>query len=147
MSNTDNTAASAANPADSDLFYIVNLSHLQREQRYVTVWRPECFGYAWPLSWAGRYTRAEVMAKLDYFNSGRNVAVPCAVLDALAVDPAPGIIDGNKGPVVPSNKETWKLIMDNVIAPPAELMKPVYPGAPGKKDMAYSVPVKVAAAM
>lgn len=131
MSNTENTTNAAAAPADSDLFYIVNLSHLQREHLYVTVWRPDNCGYAWPLSWAGRYTRADVMARLDYYNSGANVAVPCAVLDALAVDPEPGLIDGDKGPVVRSNKENWQLILNNVIAPPAYLTKPVYKGARG----------------
>ena len=107
-------------------YYIVNLSHLKVSDKYVTVWRPDCKGYAWPLSWAGRYPEAEVRSHLDYYNSGENLAVPCAVLDALAVLPTPGDIDNDAGPVVLNNAQAWQAIQQSRIAPPKYQVKPKY---------------------
>jgi len=115
-------------------YYIVNLSHQRRDQEYIDVWRPECKGYAWPLSWAGRYAESEVRSALDYYNSGENVAVPCRVLDEIAIPkPKPRQIDGDAGPVVPNTRETWQTILANVIAPPKFRPWPEYRGAPRKK--------------
>lgn len=138
-------AQSSETPAERE-FYIVNLTHLHRSHLYVTVWRPEDCGYAWPLSWAGRYPESQVRANLGYYNSGSNVAVPCEVLDALAVAPEKGYIDGDAGPVVPSNAENWNLILSKVIAPPGYRMVPVYPGARGRKPMAFLARTKRRAA-
>lgn len=119
-------------------YYIVNLSHLQREHRYVTFWRDNDSGYAWPLSWAGRYSEEQVRKHLDYYNSGANIAVPCAVVDAMAVEPMKGDIDNNAGPVVLSNRSNWAVLQKHQIATPAHPMVPVYAGARGKAKMAYS---------
>lgn len=97
-------------------FYVVNLSHSNKEHRYVTFWRPNDAGYAYPLSWAGRYERARVLEHLDYYNSGDNIAVPCEIVEQLAVAPAPGMIDGDAGPVVPSNAECWDVLIAYKIA-------------------------------
>ena len=118
-------------------YFIVNLSHLHREHSYVTVWRPDNAGYAWPLSWAGRYPESQVRASLAYYNSGSNVAVPCEVLEALAVAPGPGMVDNDAGPVVPSNALNWKRILRSVIGPVSYRMVPVYKGARGKQLLAY----------
>lgn len=107
-------------------YYIVNLSHLKATDKYVTVWRPECKGYAWPLSWAGRYAEEEVLAHLDYYNSGDNIAVPCSILEGMAIAPAAGDIDNNAGPVVLNNAETWRVILPAVIVPPVHPAKPKY---------------------
>lgn len=77
---------------------------------------------------------------LDYLNCGHTVAVPCEVVDALAVAPKPGHIDGNAGPVVPNNRENWKKLLACVIEPPPEPYKPVYPGARGKQRLASPAP-------
>lgn len=128
-----------ASPSTEE-YFIVSLKHLQREHLYVTLWRDKNAGYAWPLSWAGRYSKEDVLRKLHYYNSGPNVAVPCSVIEALAVEPIKGYIDGDAGPVVPSNRTTWKKILASVIAEPTLEMVPVYPGARGKARMAYSRP-------
>lgn len=100
------------------LYYIVNLSHHTRRDTYVTVWRPDARGYAWPLSWAGKYKESVIRDSLGYYNDGlANVAVPCAVLDALAVAPTPGHIDGDAGPVVPNTAATWNRILAQVLLP------------------------------
>lgn len=126
------------NQTETPQYYIVNLSHLHREHRYVTFWRDNDSGYAWPLSWAGRYSESQVREHLDYYNSGGNIAVPCAVVDAMAVDPRPGDIDNNAGPVVLSNRTNWGVLQKHQIAPPPYPMVPVYPGARGKAILAYS---------
>ena len=114
--------------------YIVNLSHLRRDQPYITVWRPDNKGYAWPLSWAGKYPAEAVLDKPDYYNCGAaNIAVPCGVLDALAVKPAPKAIDGDAGPVVLNTAENWKAMLATLIAPPKFQPRPEYRGAPRKK--------------
>lgn len=108
-------------------YYVVNLSHASRATPFITVWRPECKGYAWPLSWAGKYPEDEVLAHLDYYNGGDNVAVPCEVLDAMAVETPPGMVDNNAGPVVLSNKANWDTVLAAVILPPKRPCKPKYP--------------------
>lgn len=99
-------------------YYVVSVKHTKRCDLYVTVWRPNDCGYAYPLSWAGKYEEDLVLAKLGYYNSGCSaVAVPCEVLDRLGVSPSPGMVDGNVGPVVLNNAATWRAIKANVIMP------------------------------
>lgn len=98
--------------APGDL-YIVSLHErdLERRHRYITVWRPDCCGYAFPLSWAGKYTRDDVRQRHSYLNNGEEtIAVPCAVLDELAEPPAPRMIDGDAGPVVRKSAKNLRLI-------------------------------------
>lgn len=113
------------------LYYIVNLSHLTRRDTYVTLWRSDCRGYAWPLIWAGKYAESEIRSHLDYYNDGLdNVAVPCAILDALAVAPKAGLIDRDAGPVVPSTENNWKQILAHVLTPTRYAVPVVYRGLP-----------------
>jgi hypothetical protein len=113
----------------SNDYYIVNISHSHREARYVSFWRPECKGYAYPLSWAGKYGEAEVRADLGYYNSGENIAVPCEVVDALTCAPRPGDIDGDAGPVVLSTEEHWKVLTAHAIAKPKYKLRPFFFGS------------------
>lgn len=124
--------------SDTPMCYVVNLSHHKRQHRYVTVWRPGNRGYAWPLAWAGKYPQVMAEKSLDYYNTGENFVVPCSVLDALAVPPEPGQIDGDVGPVVRSNKKNWDTILASVIVQPKAIPVPVYRGAPDKSKFAYS---------
>ena len=62
-------------------FFVVNISHTIKERPYISFWRPADAGYAWPLSWSGRYERSRILAHLDYYNSGENVAVPCEIVE------------------------------------------------------------------
>lgn len=113
-----------------DQFYIVSVMHTLRRDRYITVWRPNDSGYAYPLSWAGKYSESNVRENLSYYNSGcSNVAVPCHVLDYLAIPPMPGVIDNDAGPVVPNSAESWRRILANLIAEPAHAPRPEYRGA------------------
>ena len=116
--------------ANATEFYVVNLSHTNKEHRYITFWRPDDKGYAWPLPWAGRYDRARILASLDYYNGGENIAVPCEIVEQLAVPPAPGLIDGDVGPVVPSNAECWDVLIAYKIADTKYEPKPKFRRVP-----------------
>lgn len=118
-------------------FYVVSLKHTRRDSQYITVWRPEDKGYAWPLSWAGKYSEAEILAQRDYYHRGDDtLAVPCAVLDALAVEPFKGTIDNDAGPVVMNNKANWARILEAAMPNPMHTPQPQYRGAPRQKGAA-----------
>ena len=115
-------------------FYVISVMHTLRKHLYMTIWRPDNKGYCWALSNAGKYDRKQVMGELGYYNSGcSNVAVPCAVLDRIAVVSKPGHLDNNTGPVVPNNRAVWQLVLKNLIAPVPYQPKPEYNGARRQK--------------
>lgn len=96
-----------------DLFYIADLRPEWRGKWAVTFWRPDDAGYAYPLSWAGKYTRQQVEDGGRYYTkkSGRHLvrfAVPLHIAKSMAVAPPPRQIEGDAGPVVfntPENRE------------------------------------------
>lgn len=90
---------------EDELFYICDLRPQWRKQRYITFWRPENKGYAWPLPWSGKYTAAQIDESPDYYTKkeGRyftRFAVPCAVVEVMGGPPGDRDVDGNVGPVV-----------------------------------------------
>jgi hypothetical protein len=118
-------------------FYIVSVKHTRREHEYITVWRPEAKGYAWPLSWGGRYSQAEIEASRDYYHRGDDtLAVPCVLLDSLAVSPTKGRIDNDAGPVVLNTKTNWKCILEFAMPDPLHKPEPQYKGARRQKEAA-----------
>ena len=118
-------------------FYIVSLKHTRRDNQYITVWRPDDCGYAWPLSWAGKYTEGAVKAMPGYYHSGCSaIAVPCSVLDEMAVETIPGTIDGDAGPVVMNNRANWLRILRSMPWKPDYEPKPQYKGARRQKEAA-----------
>lgn len=96
--------------ADQQLFYIVDVRAQFRGNRYVTLWRPDDAGYAYPLPWAGKYSQERIDANPGYYCKHRNgtapafdrFPVPCEIVERHAVAPDPGRIDGNAGPVIPN---------------------------------------------
>src|SRR4051794_12616949 len=86
------------------LFFLVSTKNTQPSHLYITFWRPNDAGYCWPLSWAGKYSRQKIQAKRDYYMSDNTFPVPCEVVDAIASQPLPGMIDGDAGPVVENTK-------------------------------------------
>ena len=117
--------------------YVISLKHTLRNDRYITIWRPDDKGYCWALSRAGKYQRENVMAHLGYYNSGcSNVAVPCEVLDAVAVPPIPGHHDNDAGPCIENTRANWALILENLIAEPQYKPQPEFKGARKQKEYA-----------
>jgi len=93
-----------------DEFYIVDVRKDFDGNPYITLWRPGNAGYAYPLPWAGRYTRAEIEGRPGYHYRKRDgkaraldrYPVPCDVAERHAVAPAKGLVDGDAGPVLPN---------------------------------------------
>lgn len=111
-------------------FYIASLKHTRRDNAYITFWRPDNCGYAWPLPWSGKYADERVLLDQDYYNNGYDtIAVPCEMVDALAVPPVSGTVDNDAGPVVLNNRTNWKCIVEFAIEPPKNKPTPQYPGA------------------
>ena len=96
-----------------DEFFIVDVREGFNGNPYITLWRPGNAGYAYPLPWAGRYTRAEIEGRPGYHYKKRDgrtrtldrYPVPCDVVERHAVAPAKGLIDGDAGPVLPNTAE------------------------------------------
>ncbi len=89
-------------------FYIVDLRPAWKRERYITFWRSNNAGYAWPLCWAGSYSANQVNRGGGYYaqRRGRSLtrfAVPCAKVMRLAEEPEPGRLEGGVGPVVVNN--------------------------------------------
>lgn len=106
-------------------FYVISLKHSHKRDRYITFWRPENKGYAWPLSWAGRYTREQIEQSTEYYNNGSDtIAVPCDFIETLAVAPFPKTIDNDAGPVVLNTVDHWRALLHMVIEPPRHKPRP-----------------------
>lgn len=117
--------------------YVISVHHTHREDRYITVWAPDDKGYRWALSRAGKYSKDHVMKHLGYYHSGcANVAVPCTVLDSVAVPPIKGHHDNDTGPCVENTRANWKLILANLIGPTQYPPEPKFKGARRAKEEA-----------
>lgn len=111
-------------------FYIVSLEHTDSDHRYICFWRAKNSGYAWPLMWAGIYSREMIEGALNYYNNGeKTIAVRCDAVDVLAVDPRPGDIDGDAGPVVMNTSANWRALLAGVVYTPRQPPRPRFKGA------------------
>lgn len=124
-------------------YIVISVTHTLREHRYITLWAENDRGYRWRLSRAGRYSRDCIMEHLDYYNSGSNIAVPVEVVESLARPGNPRDFDGvaldmpvSELLAIPNNKEVWKTLLANAIAPTKYKPHPDYPGARRRKEAA-----------
>jgi len=107
-------------------FMIVDLRREFRGNPYITLWRPENAGYAYPLPWAGRYSLDELQASPAYYAQRRHGCprafdrwpVPVHVVERLAIPPAPGRIDGDAGPVLRNDERTRRALRRARFLPP-----------------------------
>lgn len=120
---------------DTDQYVIVDLRREWARRQFLTFWRPDFAGYAYPLSWAGDYTKATVIEKDDYLTSRRysvatgkytgkweRFAVLRSVAEAIGIEPPPGQIDGDAGPVVVNNKQNRDYLIANRLQLPRAAM-------------------------
>ncbi|AQS50513.1 hypothetical protein PAEH1_01270 [Paenalcaligenes hominis] len=110
----------------SEQYYVVSVRHTHKEHLYITVWGPNNCGYRWALSGAGCYSEDLILNSLDYYNNGPNIAVPCSILDDIAIPPIKGHHDNDAGPCVENNKKNWQRILKAAIAPTKYPPQPKY---------------------
>ena len=103
---------------NQDEFYIVDVRQSFKGNPYITLWRPNNANYAYPLPWAGRYTRSQIDEAPGYYHKKRygservldRYPVPCAIVEKYGIEPAKGLVDGNTGPVIPNTSEIRKAL-------------------------------------
>jgi hypothetical protein len=108
-------------------YFIASVAHTQKADRYITFWRAENKGYAWPLPWSGKYSEEAVLNEMAYYNDGwHTIAVPVDVVERLATAPEKGTVDNDAGPVVLNTLANWDLLLQSVIRQPLHEVK-LYP--------------------
>jgi hypothetical protein len=116
-------------------FYVISLKHTRREDRYITLWKPNDRGYCFRTPNAGRYPEETIRAHLGYYNTGTSIAVPCDIIDAITVMTTPAdCLDGPDGPAVLNTRAKWQILLANVIQPALYPPKPQYRGAPKQTE-------------
>ncbi|QKJ88065.1 hypothetical protein PMPD1_3135 [Paramixta manurensis] len=110
-------------------YFVISVKHNQCSDRYVILWGANNSGYRGRVESAGRYPESLVKAKLGYYNTGDDIAVPCDVIESLAVPVDKGFFDTDGGNWVLSNRKNWQTILAHVIEPPAYKPQPEYRGA------------------
>ena len=105
-------------------FYIIDLRPEWNWRPYVTLWNPKNAGYCYSIPWAGRYSQEQVNEQRSYYLKRGprcyfRFPVPCDAISHLLVDPEPGIIDGNVGPVLRNDGKTRNAL---------RRLKYIYPG-------------------
>lgn len=107
--------------------YVISVHHTHKRDRYITFWRPDDKGYCWKLSNAGRYTEATIRKHMSgYYNDGgRNIAVPCCVVDRISVMTTPkDCIDGLDSPAVLNTPAKWRELLKHTVSTPTRPPKP-----------------------
>ena len=127
---TERSPSSHCSPNDSretqpQEFFIVDIRHDWRKQKYITFWRPNNSNYAWPLTWAGRYSKETVDGEGHYYcnTNGRKelirFPVACEIVEAMALtEPDSGDIDGNVGPVLRNSQKVRRKLRAAAYIPP-----------------------------
>jgi hypothetical protein len=116
-------------------FYVVSVKHTARQDKYITLWRPNDKGYCYRTEAAGKYAESRVAEHLGYYHSGYDIAVPCEVLDAIVVQSEPGYLDV-PGLVVPNKSGSWFDILYAPRWPLPRNPQPQYKGARRQKEAA-----------
>ncbi|WP_139312975.1 hypothetical protein [Novacetimonas hansenii] len=96
-----------------NMYYVFDFREEWNCKPYVTLWRPDNAGYCYSIPWAGEYTERQVIEKgpyytqrkyqkktADYTGIWERVAVRTDLAKPFFIAPAPGIIDGDVGPVI-----------------------------------------------
>lgn len=120
-------ADQAADRKAKGLHYIVAVDRAKNGAPYIALWGPEDAGIHFSLKGAGLVTTDKVAHYLGFYNSGNSsLAVPCDVLDAIAVPNGDSYGYTEEGPFVENNSENWKRILSSLTAAPRFTPKPEF---------------------
>lgn len=103
-------------------YVICDLRSEWRRRPYVTFWRPKNANYAYPLSWAGDYSKETVDEHAAYYTETENselvrFAVTREVALSISENPRPGDIDGDAGPVVKQTADNIRILREAAYIP------------------------------
>lgn len=110
-------------------YFVISVKHNQRSDHYIILWGTNDCGYRGRIEAAGRYPESRIRSRLSYYNSGEDIAVPCDVVESLAVSAEPRFFDTDEGRWVLNNRQNWQAILKNVIELPQYKPEPEYKGA------------------
>ncbi|PKH21436.1 hypothetical protein CIG19_16690 [Enterobacterales bacterium CwR94] len=110
-------------------YFVISVKHNARTDRYIILWADNDSGYRGRTEFAGKYPESRIRARMDYYNSGEDIAVACDVIEKLAVPVEKGFFDTEGGHWVLNNRKNWQVILNNVIETPAYKPQPEYRGA------------------
>ncbi|WP_193588414.1 hypothetical protein [Yersinia hibernica] len=111
-------------------YFVISLNHNQRSDLYVILWAANDSGYRGRIESAGRYSEERILSNLGYYNCGCSaIAVPCEVLERLAVPVRKGFFDTNHGRWVVNCRKNWAEILKNTIRKPDYKPEPEYRGS------------------
>lgn len=120
-------ADQAADRKAKGLHYIVAVDRAKNGAPYIALWGAEDVGVHFGLKNAGLVTTDKVVHYLGFYNSGNSsLAVPCDVLDAIAVPNGDSYGYPEEGPFVENNSENWKRILSSLTAAPRFTPKPEF---------------------
>lgn len=116
-------------------YFVISVKHTMRHSRYMLLWAENDAGYRGKIESAGRYAEDRILSQLKYYNSGCDtVAVPCEVLERLAVPVEEKFFDTEGGKWVINSRKNWLEVLKHTICKPQHEPKPEYKGSRRKQE-------------
>lgn len=86
------------------MYYVISLKHTHKQNKYITLWRPNNRGYCYAQDQAGQYPEY----KDGYHNTeGDSTPIEVSQLDGFFID---AVIDGKPKKAVPNCKQVWEML-------------------------------------
>lgn len=87
----------------NNTYYLISLKHTKKQEKFMTLWRPNDSGYCFAKSMAGIYQTLEQ----GYHDSENTLPIKEENADGLFVDTD---YDGTPQKMIPNNKSSWEAI-------------------------------------
>ena len=86
------------------MYYIISLKHTHKEDKYITLWRPNNSGYCYAKDQAGQYSEI----KEGYHNGeGDSMAIEVSKLDGFFINSDIDSYKGESKKCIPNCKAVW----------------------------------------
>lgn len=85
------------------MYYLISLCHTQKNEEYITLWRPNNSGYCFSKEMAGIYPKT----LKGYHDSETTMPITIEVAEKLFVTAEH---EGKKANMIPNNQKTWNAL-------------------------------------